>query len=123
MANNTILKNGVGVNDSDRIEVRAFGLTDEQEEWRLRVEAALNEARDLRRAGDRRADKRGQEAMREYTAFLKTVGQRRVNILVPDVEPAPARMTAKRQTALRDSRRLFRMTRRTAGLAPPPVPA
>ena len=83
------------------------------EEWRLRVQAALNEARDLRLKGDAHANERGAEAMSEYRAFVEAVGIQNVEIFHPlDEEPQP-RLTARRRIELRDSRRLFRDWRKS----------
>ena len=117
MAAKTIITNGeleinngmiaVSVYDSQGLPLQ---LRPRLEEWRRRVQSALNEARDLRRAGDPRAEARGVEAMREYGRFASQNGAGSVRVFTPDDsrEPRP-RMTARRQDALRDARRLFRM--------------
>ena len=89
------------------------------EKWRREVEAALNEARRMMRWGDPDADSRAKEAMREYVRFRNALGGvGKVFILSPEMDPPTRRMTAKRQTELRDARRLFRFARRVEGFAP-----
>ena len=88
------------------------------EKWRREVESALNEARRMRSLGHPDAYQRGLDAMREYASFAQALGgPGKVFILSPESEPPPYRMTARRQTALRDARREFRRERREEGFA------